>query len=117
MHVTSPRRLEARLGIAAGDRSARTVQFEHARLAAGADVEDAAVVPDRGEERVDDVPDEDEVARLASVAEDRSSGSLRSIRSRKIETTPPSRLDSWRGPKTFPKRNTTCPVPWMRFQP
>ena len=39
------------------------------------------------------------------------------MRSRKIETTPPSRLASCRGPKTFPKRSTTCPVPWMRFQP
>src|SRR4029077_7209664 len=56
---------------AACDRCARAMQLEHARLAAGADVEHAAAVAGRREQRVDDVADEDEVARLAAVAEDR----------------------------------------------
>ena len=70
---TSPSRGGSKLGSASlpGDRGARAVQLEHARLAAGADVEDAAVVAGRREQRVDDVADEDEVARLAAVAEDR----------------------------------------------
>ena len=70
---TSPSRAGSNAGsaVAARDRRARAMQLEHARLAAGADVEDAAAVAGRGEQRVDDVADEDEVARLAAVAEDR----------------------------------------------
>src|SRR5262249_22117344 len=70
-HLAEARGGELRRGVARRDLRARTVEFEHARLAARADVEDAAVAADRGEHRVDDVADEHEVARLAAVAEDR----------------------------------------------
>src|SRR5207244_10647400 len=58
------------IGVDARDGGARAVELEHRQLLAGADVEGAAVVPGRGEQRVDDIADVNEVARLQPVAED-----------------------------------------------
>ncbi len=68
--VSEPRRLEPGRVATARDGAAGLVQLEHARLRAGADVEGATIAPGGGEQRVDDVPDVDEVPRLATVAVD-----------------------------------------------
>ena len=61
----------ARVGFDSRRAAGRREEIVHGRLQPGADVEDAAVSPDGGEDRRDDVADVDEVARLAAVAEDR----------------------------------------------
>ena len=59
-----------RLHLAACDPPARLEELVHGRLGAGADVEGASGLPDRGEYRGDDVADVDEVACLLAVAVD-----------------------------------------------
>ena len=77
LELAQPRRRE--LGRAADSRRRldRVVQLEHRRLRAGADVEDAAVVVEREQQRAGDVADVHVVARLAAVAEDASELRLR----------------------------------------
>ena len=69
--VARPFGTEARLLFDAGRLRAEPIEVRDARRDPGADVVDAAAGRRRrGEQRLDDVPDEDEVARLVPVAED-----------------------------------------------
>ena len=84
----------------------------HARLDAGADVEHEPAAPvDGAHERVDDVVDVDEVARLLAVAEDRRTLAARAAWPAKIATTPASPCGSWRGPYTLASASTVYSRP------
>ena len=87
-----------------------SVQLRDRRVPAGADVDDAAVVTDRREQRGDDVADVDEVAALPAVAEDRSSRRrARSARGRSRRRRPRGRRPG-AGRRRSPKRSET----WRR---
>src|SRR2546428_4325958 len=70
LELAQPHGRELRFALDPGDALDRLVQLEHRRLDAGADIEHAAAVVERGEHRTHDVVDIDVVARLAAVAVD-----------------------------------------------
>ena len=92
LRCSSPARAAAcsALDLDAGDRAARREEIDHGRLDAGADIEDAPGLSDRGERRRRDVAHVDVVARLPAVAEDLRCTRLPRSRPKKIATTPAS---------------------------
>src|SRR3954451_11315992 len=71
LQLSCPRVGERRLARGAARALDRVVELDYRRLGTRTDVEDAAAVAHRGEQRAHDVGDEHVVARLAAVAVDR----------------------------------------------
>ena len=88
-----------------GEPRHRVVELLHARLDAGADVDDQpAALVRRADERVDDVVDEDEVAGLLAVAEDRRALPVEQLASRRSRRRRPRRAGPGAGRRRWRAR-------------